>query len=128
MTLAVSRLTSRNTGTQPCCRMGATVVGKPAATVMTSSPGTQRAVDLRAGQRGEGDQVGARAGVDDHGVPHAHVVGPARARMPRPCGPSVSQKSSTESTAVTISFSSKTRPAYGTLLARAETALFACRA
>ena len=31
--------TSTNTGTAPFCRIGLTVVGKPAATVMTSSPG-----------------------------------------------------------------------------------------
>jgi len=31
-------VTSTNTGTAPNCRMGVTVVGKPAATVITSSP------------------------------------------------------------------------------------------
>src|SRR3712207_8394881 len=35
----VSGSLSRNTGTAPFCRIGATVVGNPAAHVMTSSPG-----------------------------------------------------------------------------------------
>ena len=37
-TLYVGRLTSTKTGTAPYWMIGATVVGKPAATVMTSSP------------------------------------------------------------------------------------------
>ena len=37
--LWVARSTSTNTGTAPNCRIGLTVVGKPAATPMTSSPG-----------------------------------------------------------------------------------------
>ena len=37
--LCVARSTSTNTGTAPNCRIGLTVVGKPAATPITSSPG-----------------------------------------------------------------------------------------
>ena len=37
--LWVAMSTSTNTGTAPNCRIGLTVVGKPAATPMTSSPG-----------------------------------------------------------------------------------------
>ena len=37
--LAVAGSTSINTGTNPFCTKGATVVGNPAATVITSSPG-----------------------------------------------------------------------------------------
>src|SRR6056297_122102 len=33
------RVTSTKTGIQPYCKMGLSVVGKPAATVITSSPG-----------------------------------------------------------------------------------------
>jgi hypothetical protein len=39
-----------NTGTAPTCTIGATVVGKPAATVITSSPGLMR---LASGSLGE---------------------------------------------------------------------------
>ena len=41
-TLCVAISTSTNTGTHPFCTIGATVVGNPAATVITSSPGLIR--------------------------------------------------------------------------------------
>src|SRR6201996_3138423 len=47
--LCVARSTSTNTGTAPNCRIGLTVVGKPAATPMTSSPG----LIARSPRRGE---------------------------------------------------------------------------
>ena len=47
--LQAGRETSTNTGTAPYWTMGATVVGKPAATVMTSSPRRMR----RSPRRGE---------------------------------------------------------------------------
>ena len=68
--------TSTKTGTRPFCKMGLTVVGKPAATVMTSSPGAQPPVaQLGRGQGREGQQVGGGAGVDQHALAHAE---PAR--------------------------------------------------
>ena len=47
--LYVARSTSTNTGTAPNCRIGLTVVGKPAATPITSSPG----LIARSPSRGE---------------------------------------------------------------------------
>ena len=43
-TLCVAMSTSIKTGIAPACTIGFTVVGKPAATVITSSPGTMARV------------------------------------------------------------------------------------
>ena len=59
--LYVGRVTSTNTGTSPFWTIGLTVVGKPAATVITSSPGRSR----RSRRRGEVSAVSARRFADD---------------------------------------------------------------
>ena len=94
--------------------IGLTVVGNPAATVSTSSPGRERALP----EPGEVSADSASRLADDpelheDRVPHADE----RAR-PRSsdCAkrPAVSQKSSAESTSETTSSASKTRPDTGT--------------
>ena len=56
--------------------MGATVVGKPAATVMTSSPRSDSSVSqFRRSQGHEGEQVGGRTGVDQGAMLHPKKVG-----------------------------------------------------
>ena len=70
--LYVGSVTSTKTGTRPFWTIGLTVVGKPAATVITSSPGPQLPVaQPRRGQRAQRDEVRRRAGVDEDRVPHA---------------------------------------------------------
>ena len=68
--------TSTKTGTSPFCRIGLTVVGNPAAHGDDLVAGAQRLVaEQRAGQRGDREQVGRRAGVAGERV--------ARAEEPR---------------------------------------------
>ena len=104
-----------NTAVNPFCSMGATVVGKPAATVITSSPGRSL---LSLGSLGlvKAD-IATRLALDPEFTKSDF-------RTPRnsaswfsnlsPSGPSVSQKSSVLDTAASTSSSVKTLPAYGT--------------
>ena len=56
--------------------MGFTVVGKPAATVITSSPGTRRrSAQLGRGQRRQRQQVGRRSGIHQQALAHAAPAG-----------------------------------------------------
>ena len=109
--LSVTGSTSTNTGTTPCWMAGATVVGKPAATVMTSSPGRMR----RSPSRGEVSVEKATRLADEPELTSRHSETPTNSARPfsscRQNRPLVSQKSSPESTRLTTSRSSNTRPA-----------------
>ena len=55
--------------------IGLTVVGKPAATVITSSPGFSAPLaELRRSERREGDEVGRRAAVHEDRVAAAEEL------------------------------------------------------
>ena len=58
----------------PFCTSGVSVVGNVTAGVMTSSPRAQAVLDLRAEQRGDHEQVGRGAGVDEIGRVAAEIV------------------------------------------------------
>ena len=93
--------TSTNTGTRPFWTIGLTVVGKPAATVITSSPGCSR----RSPSFGEvsaetASRFADEPGVDEQRVPDADACGELALELARRSGRSVSQKSSDASTSV----------------------------
>ena len=74
------------TGTAPFCTIGATVVGKPAAQVITSSPGRRR---LSAGSFGEverayGEQVRRRSRIRQDGALDPDRRGQLLAQRRRP--------------------------------------------
>ncbi len=71
----------RRPASSPFWKIGLTVVGKPAATVITSSPGHQPAIaQPRRGERRQREQVGRRARVAQERVPRAHEARERRAR------------------------------------------------
>ena len=112
--LCVARSTSTNTGTAPNCRIGLTVVGKPAATPMTSSPGLiARSPSFGLVSVGERHQVGRRAGVDGDQVLDAQELRQAflELALKRPV---VSQPSSEASTISCSSLAPMTLPDTGT--------------
>src|SRR5580704_2514792 len=90
------------------------VVGKPAATVMTSSPGTRR----RSPSLGDVSAEMASRFADEPELVSEHSRTPsqrAKSRSKRSAKrPAVSQKSSAESTSMRISEASKTLPETGT--------------
>ena len=109
--LRVNGSLSMKTGANPFWRMGATVVGKPAATVMTSSPGLSR----REPSRGLDRAANASRLAEE---PELHRTLPLTPRnsarlfsKASPSGPSVSQKSSVAPIAAATSSSVNTRPA-----------------
>ena len=105
----------RRPGTRPFWTIGLTVVGKPAATVITSSPGTQPALaEQRRGERGDGGEVRRRAGVDQQRVALAGARARARARTPRPRGRRSARSRGSCATSATTSSGPKTRPETGT--------------
>ena len=105
--------TSRNTGTSWFWRIALTVVGKPAATVITSSPGCSRRFPSRSlRQRADGEQVRRRAAVAEHRVPDAEQLREPLLEVSEN-RPAVSQKSSDASTRSRNSWSSKTLPGDG---------------
>ena len=101
-----------NTGTKPFCRIGATVVGKPAAHGDDFVAGPQRRfAEARAGQRGQ-----RRARLAEEPELHEHAGFDAEKRRQfvfegLAFRPSVSQKSSVAETAASTSSSVNTRPA-----------------
>jgi hypothetical protein len=103
---------SMNTGTAPTCTIGATVVGKPAATVITSSPGLSlRASGSLAEVRAE---IATRLALEPELTSRLWRT-PMKAAnslsMAAPSEPRVSQKSRVADTAASTSSSVKTRPA-----------------
>ena len=74
--LYVGSVTSTNTGTSPFWTIGLTVVGKPAATVITSSPGRSR----RSPRRGEVSAVSARRFADEPELTSRRVAQPEEPR------------------------------------------------
>ncbi len=110
--LPVAGSLSMKTGTPPCWMIGATVVGKPAATVMTSSPGWMR---LCSGSLCVVSAEKATRFADEPELTRSECFTPRRPASSfskaSPSGPSVSQKSSVEPTAASTSSSVKTRPA-----------------
>ena len=101
-----------NTGTAPTCTIGATVVGNPAATVITSSPGLRR--------RESGSLAEVRAEIATRLAEEPEFTSRLW-RTPKkvasscwnasPSFPKVSQKSRVLDTAASTSSSVKTRPA-----------------
>lgn len=93
--------------------IGATVVGNPAATVITSSP----FFILLSPSFGEVKAIKAKRFADEPELVKEQYLTPKNsANSFSNCSvylPAVSQKSNAESTSAEISFSSKTRPAYG---------------
>ena len=105
---------STKTGTSPFWTIGLTVVGKPAATVITSSPGrSARSPSSSASQRAQRQQVRA----DDPQLTRTALRTPIhRANSRSNCAanrPVVSQKSSEASTRCCISSASNTLPDTG---------------
>ena len=107
-------VTSTNTGTSPFWTIGLTVVGKPAATVITSSPGRSR----RSPSLGEVSAVSASRFAEDPELTSSAWRWPvrrARSRSKtRASGPAVSQKSRLVRTSSTTSSGPNTRPEAGT--------------
>src|ERR1035437_5327080 len=103
-----------NTGTRLFWTIGFTVVGKPAASVITSSPGCRR----RSPSLGEVSAATATRLADDPELTSTHSRIPnQRANSFSNCAakrPVVSQKSSDESTSRRISAASNTLPETGT--------------
>ena len=99
-------VTSTNTGTAPYCNIGVTVVGNPAATVITSSPGNT----LRSPKRGEVSAMNARRFAEDPELTAEQYFTCKYFASPRSnCSvylPEVSQNSREESTRFTISSAS----------------------
>ena len=113
-TFPVAGSTSTNTGTRPFCRIGLTVVGKPAATVSTSSPGFK----ARSSSFGDVSADSASRLADEPLLHSSACRSPTKRDSPfsrsRAKRPVVSQKSSADSTSDTISSASNTRPDTGT--------------
>ena len=112
--LCVAKSTSTNTGTAPNCRMGLTVVGKPAATPMTSSPGLM----ARSPRRGEVRAENATRLADEPELTVIRCLTPrylakrsSKAVLKRPV---VSQPSSEASTMSCSSLAPMTLPETGT--------------
>ena len=112
--LCVARSMSTNTGTAPNCRMGLTVVGKPAATPITSSPGLM----ARSPRRGEVRAEKATRLADEpeftvirYFTPRYRARRSSKAVLKRPV---VSQASSEASTISCSSFAPSTLPDTGT--------------
>ena len=107
---------SMNTGTQPFCKIGATVVGNPAAAVMTSSPGR----NWRSPSLWLVSADSATRFAEEPELTRMDFLTPRNVANSfsnaSPSGPSVSQKSSVAETAASTSSSSNTRPAYGTVV------------
>ena len=101
-----------NTGTAPTCRIGATVVGKPAATVITSSPGRSR---RSAGSWWEvSAEMATRLAEEPEFTSRlwrTPIKAASSSPSPRPLLPRVSQKSRVVPTAASTSSSVNTRPA-----------------
>ena len=106
-------VTSTKTGTAPYCMIGATVVGKPAATVITSSP---RCICLSS-SNGEVNAIKANKLAEDPELTNEQYRTPRYfANSSSNCTvylPAVSQNSNAESTRLHISLLSYTREAYG---------------
>ena len=67
--------TSTKTGIMPQ-KSRFTVVGKPAAAVITSSSGLRaRSRDYAGGERGKRDEIGGRTGIHRHGIARADLGG-----------------------------------------------------
>ena len=113
--LPVEKSLSIKTGTAPFWTMGATVVGNPAAQVITSSPGCiLRLLGILWLVKAEK----AKRLADEPELTATECFTPSVEASSfsnaAPSGPSVSQKSSVVLTAAATSSSSKTLPAYGT--------------
>jgi len=94
-----------NTGTQPFCKIGATVVGKPAALVMTSSSGRNwrsPSLELVSAERATRFAEEPELTRMDFLTPSSAASSVSNAS---PSGPSVSQKSSVLETAASTSSS-----------------------
>src|SRR5690606_33781585 len=114
--LYVGSSTSTKTGTAPNCRIGFTVVGKPAATPITSSPGLM----ARSPNRGEVSAEKASKLADEPELVVSTQRRPrylarrfSKASLKRPV---VSQPSSTASVIVCSSLAPMTFPDGGTTL------------
>ncbi len=107
-------VTSTKTGTRPFWTIGFTVVGKPAATVITSSPGCRR----RSRSRGDVSAVSASRFAEEPEFTSRAWRWPVVSRRRRSnasvSGPAVSQKSRLVRTRSTTSSSPNTRPAQET--------------
>ena len=105
--------------------IGLTVVGNPAATVMTSSPGRQP-IARRAWrrQRRQRQQVGGRAGVAQQRVADADVRWRARARTGPRTARSSARSRATRRRDADSSAASKTRPETGTAVSPATNGLW----
>ena len=116
----VPNSTSTNTGTARFWMIGLTVVGKPAATVITSSPGRKR----RSPSDGESSALKATRLAEEPELTNSAVSSSIRAASPASnpseYRPAVNQKSRLASTALINSLASKTRPAYRTSFRRHE--------
>ena len=103
---------SMKTGTAPFWMMGATVVGKPAAQVMTSSPGRMRRA---GGSLCEVRALSATRFAEEPELTSSTCRTPRKSARPfsiaAPSLPRVSQKSSVEPTAASTSSGPKTRAA-----------------
>ena len=114
LALYVPGCTSTNTGTRPFWKIGLTVVGKPAATVMTSSPGRS----ARSPSTGDVSALSASRLADEpelqssaRGTPMTAANRSSNSAANRPV---VSQKSRLASTRCVISAASNTLPDTGT--------------
>ncbi len=124
--LCVARSTSTKTGTAPNCRIGFTVVGKPAATPMTSSPG----LTARSPRRSEVSVENATRFADDPELTVIKYLTPRNAArrssniaLKRPV---VSQPSRLASTISWSSLAPITLPDTGTVLSPGTNGRGAC--